>query len=287
MFVKRTISAIILIALILGMVVLSYFYSHYFIDILILVFSSIAVYEMYHSFKQAGYKMFKTPLIFIALTLYPSFALLEYFKGTGMQGLFLAFLFSCSIAITIFTFSHTAELKDLFANIFVMVYPVMFLATTFILTSRYSGIFSLMFAVFLPVACDSFAYWIGSTVKGKKLCPTISPKKTISGAIGGLLGGIIASVAFFLFFEYYNVLPNIGYVPFTDTMWKSALIYVSIGIAGAVVSQVGDIAASRIKRQLGIKDYGKIFPGHGGSMDRVDSIMFSMILLLLAFTIIY
>lgn len=286
-FFVRTASAVLMIAFVVGMVVLSYFFGHIFIDILILVFGLLAVYEMYHAFKGAGFKMFKLPLIFIMLTLYPAFALLEQFKGIGVQGLFLSFIFSSAIAITMFTFSHTAELKDLFANIFVMVYPTMFLSATFILTSRYCGIFAIMFAVFLPVACDTLAYYVGSTFKGKKLCPTISPKKTISGAIGGIFGGIIAAVAFFLFFEYFNVLPNIGYVPFTDSMWKSALIYIAIGILGAVVSQVGDIAASRIKRKLNIKDYGNIFPGHGGSMDRVDSVMFSLILLLLAFSIIY
>ena len=140
----------------------------------------------------------------------------------------------------------------------------------------------------MPVFCDSMAYWVGSTVKGPKLCPKISPKKTISGAIGGLLGAMIAAVAMFLFFEYFNVLPDIGYVPFTtDTPWKSALIYLAIGFVGGIVSQVGDIAASKIKRCIGVKDYGNIFPGHGGAMDRIDSIMYTLVLLLIAFTIIY
>ncbi|MDD4839518.1 MAG: phosphatidate cytidylyltransferase [Clostridia bacterium] len=287
MFWKRTATAILLIAYVIGMLVLGYFFGHIFVDLLILSFGLLALYEMSHSFHLAGYKVFKSPLFVIGILLYPGYYLLEYFKGIGMQAMFLIFIFSCAIAITLFTFSHERELKDLMATIFIMVYPFMFLSAAFVLSSNYCAVFSMLFAVFLPVSCDSFAYWIGSTVKGKKLCPLISPNKTISGAIGGLFGGIVVAIAFFFLFEFFNVLPAVGYVPFTDTLWKSALIYVAIGIIGSIVSQVGDIAASRIKRQLGIKDYGKIFPGHGGSMDRIDSIMFTLILLLLAFTIIY
>ena len=91
----------------------------------------------------------------------------------------------------------------------------------------------------------------------------------------------------FLLFEQFVLFPKAGYVPFTDASWKSALIYLAIGLVGAVAGQLGDLAASRIKRALGVKDFGKIFPGHGGVMDRFDSIMAGIIVLLVSFTIIY
>ena len=73
---------------------------------------------------------------------------------------------------------------------------------------------------------------------------------------GGLLGGVLVSVIFFLIFEQFALLPAAGYVPFTDATWKSALVYIAIGLVGALAGQLGDLAASRIKRALGIKDFG-------------------------------
>ena len=290
-FFIRTFTAVFLIAYVVGMLVLEYFFNSVcgsiFSDLLILSFGLLALYEVYKSFTKAEIYMFRLPLFVLGVTLYPVFFLLEYFCGLGLIGLFISFIFSAALAIGMFAFSTDRPLSDLTSTIFAMVYPFIMLASAYVISSKFCAIFAIVFAVFMPVFCDSFAYWIGSTVKGPKLCPKISPKKTISGAIGGLIGAMLAAVGMFLFFEYFNVLPNVGYVPFTDTPWKSALIYLAIGILGGVVSQVGDIAASKIKRCLGVKDYGNIFPGHGGAMDRIDSIMYTLVLLLIAFTIIY
>ena len=76
-------------------------------------------------------------------------------------------------------------------------------------------------------------------------------------------------------------------MPFTDSVWKSVLIYMAIGFVGALAGQLGDLAASRIKRALGVKDFGRIFPGHGGVMDRFDSIMSGITVLTVAFLAIY
>lgn len=290
-FFKRTLTAVFLIVYVVGMLVLEYFFNSVcgsiFSDLLILSFGLLALYEMYKSFTKAEIYMFRLPLVVLGITLYPVFYLLEFFCGLGLVGLFISFLFSAALAIGMFAFSTDRPLSDLLSTVFAMVYPFLMLSSAYVISLKYCAIFAIVFAVFMPVFCDTFAYWIGSTVKGPKLCPKISPKKTISGAIGGLLGAMLASVGLFLFFEYFNVLPSIGYVPFTDTPWKSALIYLAIGFVGGIVSQVGDIAASKIKRCIGIKDYGNIFPGHGGAMDRIDSIMYTLVLLLISFTIIY
>lgn len=107
---------------------------------------------------------------------------------------------------------------------------------------------------------DVFAYFTGSWFGTKKLMPAVSPKKTVEGAIGGTLG---ASICFLLFGLIIGGLGNIHPI--------------SLFFAGALSSlcgQLGDLTASVIKRQYGIKDYGKIMPGHGGTMDRFDSILF-------------
>ena len=92
----------------------------------------------------------------------------------------------------------------------------------------------------------------------KKLCPSISPKKTREGAVCGVLGSALVSLAFGILF--------------TEGLWLHCLI---IGIIGSVFAQLGDLTASIFKRKLRVKDYGKLIPGHGGVLDRVDSLLFT------------
>ncbi len=107
---------------------------------------------------------------------------------------------------------------------------------------------------------DTFAYFTGRLLGKHKLAPVISPKKTVEGS----LGGIVFAVGVFLL--YGLILANAGLTP----------RYLSLGLCGllvSVVSQIGDLALSAIKREYGIKDYGKLFPGHGGVLDRFDSVI--------------
>lgn len=122
----------------------------------------------------------------------------------------------------------------------------------------------------ISIGCDTAAYFVGSTVGGPKLCPSISPNKTISGAIGGLAGSValtvLAGVAFTWIFPDFT-----GFPP----LWANALV----GLAGGVAAQVGDLFASMVKRYAGIKDFSHLFPGHGGMLDRLDSILFTSIVI--------
>lgn len=108
---------------------------------------------------------------------------------------------------------------------------------------------------------DVFAYFTGCYFGKTKLLEAVSPKKTVEGAVGGVLG---AGIGFLLFSIFFGA--NIGYV-------HPVGLFVC-GIFAAASGQVGDLVASAIKRQYGIKDYGKIMPGHGGAMDRFDSVLF-------------
>ena len=124
----------------------------------------------------------------------------------------------------------------------------------------------LAFAV-TPLA-DVMAYFIGSAFKGPKLCPKVSPNKTISGAIGAIFGGIVAALL------VCTVLYNAeGYtVHYFSSIGVEIIAYVVIGIAGALFTIFGDLVESLMKRKLGIKDMGKLLPGHGGIMDRIDGL---------------
>lgn len=118
---------------------------------------------------------------------------------------------------------------------------------------------------------DVFAYFGGTLIGGPKLCPNISPKKTVAGAIGGLLGGLIAAGIVVML----GLLPV--FAPLNIKVFGTKLSYVIniavMGLLGSVCTQIGDLIASFVKRQVGIKDYGKLLPGHGGIMDRIDGLM--------------
>ncbi|MBO4554551.1 MAG: phosphatidate cytidylyltransferase [Clostridia bacterium] len=321
---KRTLTGIVLVLIVAGFMLLGYFVSTIFLDMLILLFLAGATYEMFKCLKDAGYKMFIVPPVFMLVAAYPTFYLLQHYVGgsVGVQGLLAVFVVAVMICLTVFTFKpakHTQEevdkakeqgieleldspkahdLKDLFANVFLLVYPIVFMTLSWVLSYKYSAIFVVLFAIFVPtLGGDAFAYWFGSMIGGKKLCPKISPKKTVAGAIGGLCGAVIISLVFWMVFEmfadkYPTFIEGCHYLAFiphsaSGWAWKSALIYVALGLVIGVLAELGDLAASRIKRAIGIKDYGKIFPGHGGFMDRLDSIMYSLAVLLVAFTCIY
>ncbi len=119
---------------------------------------------------------------------------------------------------------------------------------------------------------DIFAFFIGVCIGKHKLCPKISPKKSVEGAIAGVLGGTLAILGLAVVIDIFTVF-TVNYVMF--------LVF---GVFASVVSQIGDLVASLLKREHGLKDYGKILPGHGGVMDRIDSVI-SVATLTLFFTL--
>lgn len=114
----------------------------------------------------------------------------------------------------------------------------------------------------VPACADSAAYFVGRALGKHKLCPNISPKKTFEGAIGGVIVATASPLLFGLIFYY--VYGNI------EVNWAVLPI---IGLVSAVISILGDLLFSVIKRKCGVKDYGTIMPGHGGMLDRFDSLI--------------
>ena len=132
--------------------------------------------------------------------------------------------------------------------------------------------FSLVFIVLIfaiSMLTDTFAYIFGSLIKGPKLAPTISPKKTISGAVAGVIGGIFGAMLVYLLAKYNPHLTAIVNM-YNLTWWQ----FVIFGVAGSIVGQIGDLFESRLKRNANVKDSGKLLPGHGGMLDRIDAQIF-------------
>lgn len=144
--------------------------------------------------------------------------------------------------------------------------PALAAAVTLNNTHEIHGVAYLVLALGGAWIADSGAYFIGSLFGKAKLCPAISPKKTVVGFIGG----ICSNVLFFVVFSgiYCSVMRGRDIT--MGVNWFAAVL---ISMVCAVLGTLGDLAASTLKRQLGIKDYGDIMPGHGGILDRFDSVL--------------
>lgn len=154
-------------------------------------------------------------------------------------------------------------MHDIFASIFGLVYS--FLPFT-ILSLLYSKDINLSILVFVVAfVSDVFAYFCGKLFGKYKLIPQISPHKTIEGSVGAIIFTFLASVLF----AYFAGMP--------------ILKIIFVGMFGSAAAQLGDLFASAIKRHCGIKDFGKIVYGHGGILDRFDSVMFVALLISFVF----
>lgn len=136
----------------------------------------------------------------------------------------------------------------------------------------YPGLFYVVTALSTPWLADAGAYFGGSLFGRKKLCPNISPKKTVEGAVSGVIIGTLLSLLVGLFFTSFL---------FQNGERVNYLLLAVYGFLGAIVSIIGDLSFSLIKRSCGIKDFGNLIPGHGGMLDRFDSVIFSAPLLLI------
>ncbi len=140
------------------------------------------------------------------------------------------------------------------------------------------SLFMVLSAILIPMITDTFAMLMGSLIGGKKLCPRISPGKTISGSVGGTLWCVLVAACVYLVFGcIFAFEPLMAAFP----IWA----YLLIVLFGSVIAQAGDIFESFLKRRAGVKDSGNLLPGHGGMLDRIDSYIFIAPFVLLAFMI--
>ena len=254
---KRIIIGVFLTALFLSMVYFGGIYQYSIFT----VATIISVYEMKKMFKAKGTDIFALPLYLFAASYYWIYKYLGGFYLALMGILCITF----TIAESIFNKKRTTY--DRIASIFTYCYPMLFYVFLMLIgmigDKNYSG-FALLSCFAIPLIGDTFAYFIGVLFGKHKLCPHISPKKTVEGAVGGLIGGIVGGIACYFVKEYIYGLQNISI---------SIIHFCIIGFLGGLMGEIGDLWASCLKRWSGIKDYGNIFPGHGGIMDRVDSVL--------------
>ena len=168
-----------------------------------------------------------------------------------------------------------------------MIYPAFILSLLFVInhikdfsyfseTNGNLGFFLLVLLFITTIMTDTGAYLVGSAFGGKKLCPNISPKKTISGAVGAVIVSVATSLIVYVIFA---TMPQ--YAEMFNAHNLRIWYFAIFGLFASIYTQVGDIFASLIKRRNGIKDYGNILPGHGGFMDRVDGLSFNAVFVLI------
>ena len=157
---------------------------------------------------------------------------------------------------------------------------------------RFIGVRFIVYVVIICVATDIFAYFFGMNFGKHKMAPKISPKKSWEGAIGGTVMATILGTVFALFYgtffgdsEYQTLLHNFTNIG-SKSVWIQAVILIVVSFSSSIVAQIGDLVASKLKRTYKIKDFGKIFPGHGGILDRFDSTIFVSLFLLGVFMLL-
>lgn len=280
--VKRLLTGLVLAAVMFFFLLyLRRFEVHTF-DVIGMFFVIMGGLEMRRALRSGGHNVLLVPQIVFFVILYPLF----WFFQT--EGIMIAFAVASAVALAEFTFNNKIDLDALGYTVFEMLYPSVFVAMIMAVNAYAGDMLALLLLLAVPLVSDIFAYFVGSKFGKHKLCPAISPKKTVEGLIGGIVGAMVSAVAIMLLFDVFHVfdnVPNIAIKALSDKIWVSVLLYIFLGILIMLAGMIGDLVASRIKRQVGIKDYGKIFPGHGGVMDRMDSVIFAMPVVYLFFTI--
>lgn len=242
-----------------------------FADLIIVLFALVGTYELAKCFNKGENKVMAIPLIITALIIYP----IVYFMYE--VGIVIALAVGAVAALTNLVIKHGKyELKSFNSTLACMIYPLSIMMLMVVINHKTGNMLGLFLIFAIAVLTDTMAYLVGVTFKGPKLCPSVSPKKTISGAVGGLIGGIMGAVLTWILFDKFNLFAymNDNFVRLFQNIWLSLGIYFVIGFVAAISAMFGDLGASVIKRKMEIKDYGNIFPGHGGVMDRIDSFLF-------------
>ena len=229
------------------------------LNIIRVAIALVSLYALHEMYTVVGIKnnlpLYITGLVFSAAL----FAVETFFPQFTM--LLMFFYIFVMFVIMLLNYKNV-KITDLALCLFMTVYIVYNMAHISFTRALPLGEYAIFLIFIGAFGTDTFAYFVGVTCGKKKLCPDISPKKTVEGAVGGLVGGIVCFVITGLIFQFvFSVKVNYLYM-------------VLLGLLCGIFSEIGDLAASMIKRQFKIKDYGDLLPGHGGIMDRLDSIIF-------------
>ena len=243
MFKTRLLSGILLVIIALATIIS----GGYVLFFTLLAVSLIGMWELYRVMKVQDEKC-----SLLAAAGYA--AVLLDFERYGV----LAIIFGLVMIMFVYVFTYPAyQAVQVMPALFGIVYVAVMLSFIYLTRCLPGGKFHVWLIFLCSWGCDTCAYCVGMLIGKHKMAPVLSPKKSVEGAVGGVVGAALLGIIY-------------------AAVTKGPIVeYAVICAVGALISMVGDLAASAIKRNQGIKDYGKLIPGHGGILDRFDSVIFT------------
>jgi len=249
----------------------------FIVGVAVFAVSLVALYEFYQSVRKVNFNPirfigFSTCTIFFMYLIGSAFVsdlksifLKDLYRTVFQQDIIylITYLVTIWLLLQLVFRPKRFTLKDVAVTLLGMAYIPFLLSFAFMVRLMDNGYELSWLIIVGTFSTDIFAYFIGKFFGKKKLLPEISPNKTIAGSIGGIMGSIVCTTL-------YGIL----YINSFSGLYLNVLHYLILGILCGIISQLGDWAASAIKRNVGIKDFGHIMPGHGGLLDRIDSLIF-------------
>ncbi len=249
-FITGVVSAILLLIVV--------YVRGWLFDLSIVVLAGFGCYEMMGAFRKAGLAPASWPIYTMAVLMLPAYLL------TGPNGVYLLAGTATMLVMLQIVLRKHPQWLDAAASLNVLInvlIPMILLFPIVRIEPPALGALMVFLIFVIALMGDTFAYFVGVSTGTHKMVPEVSPKKTWEGAAGGLAGSVAGAMLLCLVGDTWAKMPP---------LWHFAIL----GLIGGVAGQLGDLSASLIKRYCGIKDFGTMFPGHGGMLDRFDSILF-------------
>ena len=275
--IKRIFTAAILIIII----ALGIWFQGWPLRALLLISMLMSLSEMYRAFRKIGYDPVRWAgyvycvLAVLAQAFYANLNESSLFRSISPA--MFALVFGLLLGMTVIILKGKVAFDSMMSTVFPMLYPGLFFSlilTLQDLDTRTAATMALVLAFFIASVNDTFALFIGLQFGRHRLSPEISPKKSIEGSIAGLVSSVLfAMLVPWLTLRLAPIVPQIASdlaVSHYPPLWTFGVL----GLVAGALSQIGDLVASLVKRHCGIKDFGTIFPGHGGMLDRMDGILF-------------
>ena len=274
--IKRVLTAsILVVCLSIGIIL-----QGWTLRLMLLSAMLVSTSEMYRAFRRIGYDPVRWAgyvYCFLAVLAQAYYAQLTGGVFQSVSPAMFALVIGILLSLTVIILKGKVAFDSMVSTVFPMLYPGLFFSLIIPLQdldTRLASTLALVLTFFIASVNDTFALFVGMRFGKHPLSPEISPHKTWEGSIAG----IVASICFAILVPLaaWKLSPNFPGMraQFRQTNWPPLWTFGVLGLVASVLSQIGDLVASLVKRHCGIKDFGTIFPGHGGMLDRMDGILF-------------